>query len=133
MRSAGTSKGSVATFTPSGRLKRPRGRPGARPKRGCAGNSAVVWFVSTAQNSPEPVEEWSRTFGVALNGATWAPAAFAGDEAMVMLVAANHGITPELWGGHWFLPTQWIARAYPRLRARMAAIEARAVEAMRDD
>jgi hypothetical protein len=122
-----TSKGARAGASA---MSNPRG-PKARPKPGGAGNSDVVWFISAAEDFPEPVEEWSRTFGVGLNGVTWAPAAVAGDEATVMLIAANHGITPVLWGPHWFLPTRWIARTYPRLRARMARVEARANEAMR--
>ena len=46
-----------------------------------------------------------------------------------MLAAANVGIMQVLWGPHWFLPTQWLARHYPHTRRAMAEIEARAVEA----
>ena len=88
----------------------------------------VVWFVA---DDPADSPEWARTYGCGLDGVTWAPAASAGDEDVVVLAAANVGITPKLWGDRWCLPASRIARAHPRLRARMAKIEARAKEAMR--
>jgi len=87
----------------------------------------IHWFaVSNTEQKRYP--EWRRSFGVSDEGEVFVPAAMAGDspEDEVMLCAAGDGQSTALHLDHYFVPSAWLKREFPKHRELIELIEERA-------
>jgi hypothetical protein len=87
----------------------------------------VQWFsVSNPQKKRYP--EWRRSFGVSDEGKVFIPAAMAGtdSELHVMLGAAGDGQPTVAHLDHYFVPSGWLKREFPKHEELIEIIEARA-------
>lgn len=60
---------------------------------------------------------WQRYVAVDDDGTVYASAAMTGDETAAFLSAAADGVSSVEDHGHIYLPTHWLARAFPQLAA----------------
>lgn len=89
--------------------------------------SRVIWFcVPNPEHKRFP--EWRRSFGIAHNGDVFVPAAMAGDdsELHVMACAAADGQVTAVHLDHHFVPSAWLKREFPKHFELIEMIEARA-------
>lgn len=87
----------------------------------------IHWFaVSNPEQKRYP--EWRRSFGVSDEGEVFVPAAMAGDspEDEVMLCAAGDCQSTALHLDHYFVPSAWLKREFPKHRELIELIEERA-------
>lgn len=74
---------------------------------------SVTWYEAGKPDPTKPAPPWARVFGIATDGAVYAPAALTGDEAATLTKAAAEGIAAAMNKNHAFLPIPWLVRAYP--------------------
>lgn len=90
--------------------------------------STFQWYI-TESSKYLRLPLWQRTTAVAPDGTVYVPAVLAECEFFVWLGASWAGIPVFYHKKHLFVPTWWIAREYPALRALCQKIEARVKEA----
>lgn len=73
----------------------------------------VTWYEAGKPDPNRPGPSWARTFGIASDGAVYAPAALTGDEASTLEKAAAAGISAAMKNEDAYLPIPWLVRAYP--------------------
>lgn len=91
----------------------------------------IHWFsVSSPERKRYP--EWRRSFGISHEGVVFVPAAMAGDspEHQVMLCATDDGQATAVHLDHYFVPSDWLKRAFTKHRELIEIIEARAQQAI---
>lgn len=69
------------------------------------------------------IPAYLRTAGVDEEGTVFAPAAVTGNEMSAVLLANWDGVPTAIFGGHFFLPTTWLAQNWPHVERLCEKIE----------
>jgi hypothetical protein len=74
----------------------------------------ITWIIATVQKSPRKrLAAWQTRAGLAEDGTVYLPAAICGNEQQVFMCATWDGVPLLSWGGHVYLPSDWLAEEYP--------------------
>ncbi|NWE28583.1 hypothetical protein [Pseudomonas gingeri] len=84
----------------------------------------IRWFAAPNPDGKR-FPEWRRSFGVDEAGIVFVPAAMAGDETEmnVMLCASSEGQSTAVHLDHYYVPSGWLKREFPKHAELIEMIE----------